>query len=53
MLADAVAFCRHLGLTAILITCAEENKASHRVIEVNDGVLEAAVVGEGRYWLRF
>jgi predicted acetyltransferase len=53
MLADAVVFCRHLGLTEVLITCAEDNRASHRVIESNGGVLEGVVAGERRYWLRF
>lgn len=51
MLADAVVFCRHLGLTALLITCAEGNTASRRVIEVNGGVLEIPATGECRYWL--
>jgi len=51
MLADAVVFCRHLGLTALSITCADGNIASPLVIEYNGGVLEGVVAGERRYRL--
>jgi predicted acetyltransferase len=53
MLAAAVAYCRDtLGLTRLLVTCADTNTASRRVIESNGGVLENVVGGERRYWIR-
>jgi predicted acetyltransferase len=51
MLAEAVTFCRTLGLAALLLTCDESNVASRRVIEANGGVLERVVGGEARYWI--
>lgn len=52
MLAAALAYCRDtLGLTRVLVTCAETNAASRRVIEANSGVLENVLDGECRYWI--
>jgi predicted acetyltransferase len=52
MLAQAKPVCRRLGLTEILVTCAEDNVGSRRVIEANGGVLDRVVDGEARYRLR-
>ena len=52
MLAAAVAYCRvTLGLNRLLVTCAESNTASRRVIESNGAVLEDILEGECRYWI--
>jgi predicted acetyltransferase len=52
MLAAALAYCRDtLGLTRVLVTCAESNTASRKVIEANGGVLENTLDGECRYWI--
>src|SRR6266702_6169812 len=52
MLAAAAAYCRDtLGLTRLLVTCAESNTASRRVIESNGAVLENILEGECRYWI--
>jgi predicted acetyltransferase len=51
MLAAALAYCRGtLGLTRVLVTCAEPNTASRRVIEGNGGILANTLDGECRYW---
>jgi predicted acetyltransferase len=52
MLAQAKPVCRRLGLTEILVTCAEDDVGSRRVIEANGGVLDRVVDGEARYRLR-
>jgi predicted acetyltransferase len=49
MLAQARAVCRRLGLDEVLVTCAETNTASRRVIEANGGVLDGVLDGEARY----
>ena len=52
MLAAALAHCRDsVGLARVLITCAEPNTASRRVIEGNGGILENTLNGECRYWV--
>ena len=51
MLAQAKPVCQQLGLTEILVTCAEDNLASRRVIEANGGTLDRIIDGEARYWL--
>ena len=51
MLAQARVVCRELCLTEILVTCAEDNIGSRRVIEANGGVLDRIVNGEARYRL--
>lgn len=43
--------CRELGLSQVLVTCAEDNFGSRRVIEANDGALDRIVDGEALYWL--
>ena len=52
MLAEALAYCRDLGVDDVLVTCPESNVASRKVIEANGGVLENVVDGERRYWFR-
>jgi predicted acetyltransferase len=51
MLAEALAVCRRLGLTEVLVTCAEDNLGSRRVIEANGGALDRIVDGETHYRL--
>jgi predicted acetyltransferase len=52
MLAAAVAHCRgRLGLSRVLVTCAESNLGSRQVIESNGGALENVLDGECRYWI--
>jgi predicted acetyltransferase len=52
MLAATIAYCRDtLGLTRLLLTCAESNTASRQVIESNGGALENVLDGEHRYWI--
>jgi predicted acetyltransferase len=51
MLAQAKPVCRQLGLTEILVTCAEDNLGSRRVIEANGGTLDRIVDGEAHYRL--
>ena len=51
MLTQARAICRQLGLRQVLVTCAEDNLASRRVIEANGGTLDQVLDGEARYWL--
>jgi predicted acetyltransferase len=49
MLAQAKVVCRELGLREILVTCAEDNLGSRRVIEANGGALDRIVDGEALY----
>ena len=52
MATAALAYCRAtLGPARVLITCAEPNTASRRVIEANGGILENTLEGECRYWV--
>jgi predicted acetyltransferase len=51
MLAQAKLVCRELGLSEILVTCAEDNLGSRRVIEANGGILDRIIDGEALYWL--
>jgi predicted acetyltransferase len=51
MLAQAKPVCRQLGLTEILVTCAEDNLGSRRAIEANGGTLDRVVDGEAHYRL--
>lgn len=51
MLAAACAWCRDLGLSKVLVTCATDNVASRRVIEANAGVLASGADGVLRYWI--
>jgi predicted acetyltransferase len=52
MLAAACAFCRADGMTKVLLTCAEGNVGSRRVIEASGGDLEQVRLGTCRYWIR-
>jgi predicted acetyltransferase len=52
MLGQALIVCRRLGLGEVLVTCAEDNLGSRRVIEANGGTLERVVDGETHYRLR-
>jgi predicted acetyltransferase len=51
MLAQALAVCQQLGLRRVLVTCAEGNLGSRRVIEANGGALDRIMDGEAHYWL--
>src|SRR5690349_3005128 len=52
ILAAALGYCRDtLGVTRVLLTCAESNTASRAVIEANGAVLENTLDGECRYWI--
>jgi predicted acetyltransferase len=51
MLAGACDWCRGLGLTEVLLTCAETNMGSRRVIEANGGKLADVTQGTCRYWI--
>jgi predicted acetyltransferase len=52
MLGAAIGFCHSRGIESLLITCAEDNVGSRRVIESNGGALERVAGGEARYWIR-
>ena len=52
MLADALVFCAHFGLSRVLLTCDEANVASRKVIEANGGQPDGMADGELRYWIR-
>jgi predicted acetyltransferase len=51
MLAQAKPVCRELGLGELLVTYAEDNIGSRRVIEANGGALDRIVDGEALYRL--
>lgn len=51
MLAAALPVARSLGIDQALLTCDEDNLASHRVIEANGGVLADQGGGKVRYWI--
>ena len=51
MLAQAKPACQRLDLTEILVTCAEDNLGSRRVIEANGGTLDRIVDGQAHYRL--
>jgi predicted acetyltransferase len=51
MLAQTKLVCLELGLSEILVTCAEDNLGSRRVIEANGGALDRIIDGEALYWL--
>lgn len=55
MVALALAECRKLGLSRVLMVCDKENVASARTIEKNGGVLENEVMVDGcleqRWWI--
>jgi predicted acetyltransferase len=51
MHAQAKSVCQRLGLTELLVTCAEDNLGSRRVIEANGGALDRIVDGQAHYRL--
>jgi predicted acetyltransferase len=51
MLAQAKPVCQRLGLTELLVTCAEDNLGSRRVIEANGGAVDRIVDGRAHYRL--
>jgi predicted acetyltransferase len=51
MLAAGLVECRRLGLDRVLVTCAEDNEPSRRVILANGGVPDGRDRGEDRFWI--
>lgn len=51
MLADGLGQARALGLTRVLLTCAQDNVASAKVITRNGGRPDGHCDGEDRYWI--
>jgi predicted acetyltransferase len=51
MLANGLVECRRLGLDRVLLTTAEDNVASHKVILANGGVPAGTTAGEDRFWI--
>jgi predicted acetyltransferase len=51
MLAAGLVEARRLGLSRVLLTCAEDNEPSRRVILANGGVADGQVKGEDRFWI--
>jgi len=51
MLAAGLVECTRLGLSRVLLTCAADNEASHRVILANGGVPDGRIRGEDRFWI--
>jgi len=51
MLAEALGLCRHLGLDQVLLTCANDNEGSRRVILANGGRPDGQCRGEDRFWI--
>lgn len=41
-----------LGIQDVLLTCNEDNAASRKIIESNDGVLAGIDMGTCKYWIR-
>ena len=52
MLGSACALCRQRGMPELLLTCAEENIGSRRVIEANGGTPDAVTDGTCHYLIR-
>jgi predicted acetyltransferase len=51
MLADGLHHARRIGLDRALLTCAEDNVASKRVIQTNGGQPAGHAGGEDRFWI--
>lgn len=57
MMEQGLAFCRQLGIDKVLLTCADKNEASWKIIENFGGVLENKFFDEDdqetirRYWI--
>ena len=47
----ALPVARELGISRVLVTCAEDNTGSRAVIEKNGGVYEDSRKGARRYWI--
>ncbi|WP_240721317.1 GNAT family N-acetyltransferase [Pseudarthrobacter sp. NamE5] len=50
-LGEALSIARNLGVSHVLLTCAEGNAASRTIIEKNGGVYEDSRRGTRRYWI--
>ncbi|MDK1326347.1 GNAT family N-acetyltransferase [Arthrobacter sp. zg-Y1143] len=48
---DSLPVARGLGISPVLVTCAEDNAGSRAVIEKNGGVYEDSREGTRRYWI--
>ena len=46
LLAQAKPVCRQLGLSELLVTCAEDNLGSRRLIEANRGTLDRTLMAK-------
>jgi len=51
MLTELLKSAESLGIKDIMLTCVENNIASRRVIELNNGVLEENEIGKCNYWI--
>ena len=51
MLAEGLLKARALGLSRVLVTCAQDNIASRRVILANGGQEDESRLGEDRFWI--
>ena len=57
MVRQALRYCRHIGIGAVMVTCADDNVPSWKLIERFGGVLEDKVIDETdgeltrRYWI--
>ncbi|MBE1537510.1 GNAT family N-acetyltransferase [Actinomadura algeriensis] len=51
MLAAGLDECRRLGLARVLVTCAQDNEPSRRVILANGGAPHGRKRGEDRFWI--
>lgn len=51
MLAAALPVAASLGLSAVLLTCDDDNVGSRKVIEKNGGILEGVDDDKRRYWI--
>lgn len=58
MMAQGLEFCRNLGLEKVLVTCADDNTPSWKIIESFSGILENTFHDEEddefvrRYWIK-
>lgn len=59
MMRQVLPFCKHIGLSKLLLTCDDNNVPSYKIIEKMGGVLENKVKDEQlnritrRYWISF
>lgn len=51
MLAQALLMAKDLGLSRVLLVCAEDNLASIKIIQENKGVLEFTSEKRSRFWI--